>query len=156
MDIFKNLIKVISKQTKKFMSEDMGLLIKDSDIIVKKLDKPILKDVGAFITLYELKVSVLISYDRVLSDYLMGRFSFEDLSGLNQEQKEEYVEGVACEIVNTIVGNAIMSLPKKLQTITISTPHYINTKEFNYNCEYSVSTLIETDYSEFSINYIKG
>lgn len=154
MDIFKNLIKVISKQTKKFMSEDMGLIIKDRDIKVRKLDKPILKGVGAFITLNELKLSILISYDELLSEYLMDKFSFEDLSNLNQEEIEIYKKEVACEIVNTVVGNAIMSLPKKLQTITISTPYYIK-KEFNHDCQYSVSTLIDTNRSEFSINYIK-
>ena len=154
MNVFKNLIKVISKQTKQFMTEDMGLVIKDKDIVIKKLDKPILKDFGAFITLNELKVSVLISYDEVLSDYLMKKFSFEDLSSLNSEEKEKYTKEVACEIVNTVVGNAIMSLPKKFQIISISTPFYIK-KEFNHACKYSVSTLIETDYSEFSINYIK-
>ncbi len=154
MDIFKNLIRVISKQTKKFMSEDMGLIIKDKNIIVKKLEKPILKNIGAFITLNELKVSVLISYDEGLSKHLIEKFSFEDLSNLNEDEKEKYTKEVACEIVNTVVGNAIMSLPKKFQIISISTPCYV-TKGFNYDCKYSVSTIMETDYSEFSINYIK-
>ena len=41
MNVFKNLIKVISKQTKKFMTEDMGLVIKNKDIIVRKLAIPL-------------------------------------------------------------------------------------------------------------------
>lgn len=156
MDILKNVIKPIFTQIKKFMSEEMHLELKNKNIHLQKLQKPILKDVSAFITIKELKITLLISYDYDLIEYLTDKILIEELNCFSEDDKREYIKSVACEVVNIVIGNAIEFFPKELQHITITTPHFTEESECKYKFKYSLSTLIKTNYRDFSINYLKG
>lgn len=150
-----DILNPIVKRTKEFIEEDLGIhIIEDSiDIIVPSMLD--LKHITALIhTSGDLQVTIAICFDQRLIDLVTARFCGEELS---PEERIELHQGVADEVINTILGNAASEYPSQAhQFIELTPPSIVSESETLTQLEKTViwTNEINTVAGHMSINYI--
>ncbi len=141
-------------QSKLFFTEDMGIEIDD----IAREEESVglnLKSHTAMIGVGgELNMMVVISFDATMLNKLIEVFmEGEDVA---PEEEEEIKESVTGEVINTIIGLALPTFPKRGRGVTITPPISINdaSKIQKHKDSKILAANIRTQYGELSISAI--
>lgn len=140
-DTYKELLVPVIDRLRTFLEEDMKVKVLDdkSEIIDSK--HIVLKDNTVFIgTGGSIQLFITMGYEKELLEKLVDRFYFGEI--LNNEEFIEIQESVACEISNTVIGNAIKN-PIDNTIINITPPILIH--EAKSLTKYKNSIILKTD-----------
>ncbi|MDO8453526.1 MAG: chemotaxis protein CheX [Sulfurimonas sp.] len=141
-------------QSKLFFTEDMGIAIdniarEDDSIGLNLKSHTAMIGVGG-----ELNMMVVISFDDTMLDKIVHVFmEGEDVA---PEEEEEIKESVTGEVINTIIGLALPTFPKRGKGVTITPPISVNdASNIKKNKDSKiVSANIRTHFGELSISAI--
>ena len=141
-------------QSKLFLTEDMDIEI-ENIVQDNKSTALNLKSHTAMIGIGgELNMMVVISFETSMLNKLVEVF----LQGeaLAPEEEEEIKESVTGEVINTLIGLAIPTFPKRGKGVTITPPISISdASNIKKNKDSKILTAnIKTYYGEFSISVI--
>lgn len=137
------ILQPLVKRSMSFLKDDLGIAIDSQEINIMFPKKIELKKNTAMIgTGGSIQVLITMGYDDTLLDKLVEAF----LEGeeVEEEELDEIRESVSCEIVNTIVGNALKN-PLDGTTLGISPPILI----------YEAKSLFKQKSSQVAIAKIK-
>jgi chemotaxis protein CheX len=101
----------------------------------------------------ELNTLFAVSYSPKLLDYLMRTLNYGEIL---PEEEEELLEATACELVNTIIGNAISDFPDQGKGISLTPPIVLNELKSisKRDDSHIIVANINTEYGNFMINLI--
>jgi len=142
-------------QSKLFLNGDMGINIEDVKTDEVDINKLQLKDYTSMVgTGGSLNILIVITYQQSLLDYLMEQF----LEGeeVSEDERQDYLDSVSGEVINTIIGLALPTFPNRGKGVTITPPIMINDASHitkNKNSEI-ISANIVTDQGEMSIGAV--
>lgn len=142
-------------QSKLFLNGDMGINIEDVKTDEVDINKLKLKDYTSMVgTGGSLNILIVITYEQSLLDYLMEQF----LEGeeVSEDERQDYLDSVSGEVINTIIGLALPTFPNRGKGVTITPPIMINDASNiskNKNSEI-ISANIVTDHGEMSIGAV--
>lgn len=142
-------------RTKRFIEEDVSIkIIEDSiDVIVPGMLE--LKHITALIhTSGALQLTIAISFDEPLIDLVTIRFCAEELS---ESERITLHQGVADEVINTILGNAAAEYPPHANKLIELTPPAIVSEAKSLARQKGTiiwANEIRTEAGCMSINYI--
>ncbi len=141
-------------QSKLFFTEDMGIEIDDITQNEKSVDLNLKSHTAMIGVGGELNMMVVISFDTPMLDKIIEVFmEGEDVA---PEEKEEITESVTGEVLNTIIGLAIPTFPKRGKGVTITPPISISdASSIKKNKNSKILTAnIKTRYGELSISAV--
>ncbi|MBF0264916.1 MAG: chemotaxis protein CheX [Gammaproteobacteria bacterium] len=144
-------------QIKLFLSEDMEIsdieVIETHDSTNLELDRLELRDYTSMIaTGGKLNAMIVISYDMKLLNHLVEVFM--DGEEVSDEEKQEIIDSVSGETINTIMGLALPQFPGRGKGVTITPPITVNdaTNIKKYKNSRIISATIQTEYGCLSIS----
>ena len=149
------LLDALILQTKLFLSEDMEMEIISVDIENESIDKLILKDYTSMIgTGGKLNIMVIISYEEKLLNKLVELFM--EGEEVEEDEREEIIDSVSGETINTIIGLAIPTFPGRGKGVTITPPITISdaSNMKKYKNSKILSAVVKTEFGTLSISAI--
>jgi chemotaxis protein CheX len=118
-----DVLRPLSERAVSFLREDMSIEPQSGDIEISYPKRIELKKNTAMIgTGGSVKVIIAMGYDEPLLDKVVNRFL--DGEEINPNEIDEIRESVSCEVVNIIVGNALIN-PVDNTTLSITPPVHI-------------------------------
>ncbi|MCX6051195.1 MAG: chemotaxis protein CheX [Campylobacterales bacterium] len=141
-------------QSKLFFTEDMGIEIDDIAREEDSVDLNLKSHTAMIGVGGELNMMVVISFDDTMLDKLVEVFmEGEDVAS---EEEEEIKESVTGEVINTIIGLALPTFPKRGKGVTITPPISINDASNikKHKDSKIVSANIRTHFGELSMSAI--
>jgi chemotaxis protein CheX len=150
-----NYIKPIMARAVDFITHEAGIHIAeekcefDTPSVIELESKTVLIGTNGG----ELNALFAVSYAPDLLDKLMRTLNYGDIL---PEEEQELLEATACEIVNTIIGNAIAHFPNKGEGITLTPPIILNnlTSISKRDDAEIIVTDMNTEYGKFILNLI--
>ncbi len=150
----KDILLPIVQRTLSFLSENMGVHIISQDAQISFMQKVQLKKNTVMIsTGGSIQVLISMSYDDKLLNKLMESFLEGETVAL--EEFDEVRESVACEVINIIIGNALIN-PKDDTVLSISPPILIQEAKSlikHKNSKIALSAIV-TDFGDLLITVI--
>lgn len=142
-------------QSKLFLQGDMGLNIEEVLVIDKDTPKLELKDYTSMIgTGGKLNLMIVITYENSLLEKLLELY----LEGeeLADDERDEVIDSVSGEVVNTIMGLALPTFPNRGKGVTITPPITINDASniFKHKNSKILTADIKTDAGSLSISAV--
>jgi len=137
-----------------FLKNDLGIAVKSEDVsIVSSLKLELKKNTAMIGTGGSIQVLITMGYDDVLLDKIVEAF----LEGeeVEEEELEEIRESVSCEMINTIVGNALQN-PLDGTTLGITPPILIYEAKslFRQKKSQIATAIIETAFGEMLLTVV--
>ncbi len=147
------ILEALILQSKLFLSEDMDIRIKGVKINDIGQEKLILKEYTSMIgTGGKLNLMIVISFERPLLEQLIRLFM--DGEEVDEAEQQEIIDSVCGEVINTIIGLALPTFPKRGKGVTITPPITINDASNikKYKNSKLVSADIHTEFGNLSIS----
>ncbi|MBF0242748.1 MAG: chemotaxis protein CheX [Desulfamplus sp.] len=121
----KHLMDIISTRTVDFFNEEMGIAVNEQDIRLVENNRLELNYLTSVVTVGSTPhIFVIFSYTKNIIDKIFDIYT-EELEILDEERLE-YVEETAGDIVNIIVGNSIADFENNGIAISLSPPIVIS------------------------------
>ncbi|MBF0469634.1 MAG: chemotaxis protein CheX [Desulfamplus sp.] len=117
----KRLMESISKRTVTFLKEEMNIEVNTQDIKLVKESRLELNHLTSVITVGTAPhIFVIFSYEKELIDKIFEAYTQE--IDVLPEEKTEYIEETAGDMLNIVVGNVISEFDTNGKAINLSTP----------------------------------
>lgn len=149
-----SILAPIAQRLESFLKEEMGMEVKNDELHILCPNKLQLKDYTATIgTGGPISVLFTVSYDKKVLKELVKAFAYGEIT---PEEEEEMIESVACEIANTVLGNAVPEFPDKGKGVTITPPIILKEAKSIAKQKNSqiASVVISTRYGEIMVNAV--
>lgn len=148
------ILLALAKRSISFLREDLEIKVESENIDIMSPRKVKLKKNTAMLgTGGSIQVLITMGYDDELLDKVVEAF----LEGeeIDDEEREEIQESVSCEVVNTIVGNALKN-PLDGTTLGITPPIVISEAKslFKQKSSQIATATIKTEYGEMLLTAV--
>lgn len=121
---YREIIEIITDNCIQYMDKELGVKVISKKIYLHDVSKIRLDYLSSIITLEgHINSLFAFSYEKQLIDTLCSVFT-EGLE-IDEEEEDVYLEETACEIINTIIGNATAKLEKPDSLLRITPPFVI-------------------------------
>lgn len=121
----RRLMTVITDGTIRFLKEETALDARENQLKFEDMPRLRLKDLSSLISIGgQLNIYVVFSFEETLINKIFENYT-DDLDldpGLDPEERTEYMEETAGEMINIITGNAMVSFQEKGSAIHFSPP----------------------------------
>lgn len=150
-DILEKILLPLRDRSAEYLNKDLEIPAKAQEIKKEKFIKPCsIKNASLLATSGSIEIYASIGFDDKLFDELVNIFLQGDV--LEGDELIEIRESISCEIVNIIVGNAIIN-PMNDSKISITPPLYIDDMSLFFKDKSTtiMTTIIQTEYGNMYI-----
>lgn len=146
------MMKVITDRTSGFLKEETYINVESNEFVFDNNQPPVLKHLTALVSINSnINVYIAFSFDEPLIEQAFTAFTAD--IDIEPDEREEYIEETASEIINIVIGNATADFQDKKAVVSFSPPVVIsNAKRLVHHKDAKFFTSnLHTNHGEMSI-----